>query len=151
MKSRRFNFRLAEWQDGLIRAKAQEANMSITDYVLHCALGKKIINYDGIEALETQLKKIGIPPEHAYKQTDFYKRMVRYERDLKLFRNLTQNRYDIMQAVQPYLKYHYDYNKLLDLFLSRFDRLNRKKDTVLMVYNEWYKNNHRPPKQDNIK
>ena len=31
MKSRRLNFRLAEWQDGLIRAKAQEANMSITD------------------------------------------------------------------------------------------------------------------------
>ena len=59
MKSRRLNFRLAEWQDELIRAKAQEANMNITDYVLHCALGKKIINYDGIEALETQLKKIG--------------------------------------------------------------------------------------------
>jgi len=33
--------------------------MSITDYVLHCALDKKIINYDGIEALELQLKKIG--------------------------------------------------------------------------------------------
>lgn len=32
---------------------------NITDYVLHCALGKRIINYDGIEALESQLKKIG--------------------------------------------------------------------------------------------
>lgn len=59
MKTRRLNFRLAEWQDELIRTKAQEANMSITDYVLRCALGKKIINYEGIEALETQLKKIG--------------------------------------------------------------------------------------------
>lgn len=59
MKTKRLNFRLADWQDDIIRAKAQEANMSITDYVIRCAMEKKIINYEGIEALETQLKKIG--------------------------------------------------------------------------------------------
>ena len=48
MKDRRLNFRLAQWQDEIIRTKAQEAGRSISDYVLHCALGKDIYNYNGL-------------------------------------------------------------------------------------------------------
>ncbi len=58
MKDRRLNFRLAQWQDEIIRTKAHEAGRSISDYVLHCALGKDIYNYNGLYALASQIKRI---------------------------------------------------------------------------------------------
>lgn len=58
MKDRRLNFRLAQWQDEIIRKKAQEAGRSISDYVLLCALGKDIYNYNGLYALASQIKRI---------------------------------------------------------------------------------------------
>lgn len=59
MKSKRLNFRVSDWQDGIIRAKADEADMSLTDYMLFCCLGKNIIKFDGLDKIETQLKRIG--------------------------------------------------------------------------------------------
>ena len=59
MKSKRFNFRVTETMDALIRKKAADAGMSITDYIILCAIDKKVINYDGLRELITQVKKLG--------------------------------------------------------------------------------------------
>ena len=59
MKSKRFNFRVSDTIDALIRKKAAEAGMSITDYIILCAIDKKVINYDGLRNLTTQVKKLG--------------------------------------------------------------------------------------------
>ena len=45
--------------DALIRKKASDAGMSITDYIILCAIDKKVINYDGLRELTTQVKKLG--------------------------------------------------------------------------------------------
>ncbi|MBQ7809774.1 MAG: hypothetical protein IJ346_02255 [Clostridia bacterium] len=59
MKSKRFNFRVSDTMDALIRKKAADAGMSITDYIILCAIDKKVINYDGLRELTTQVKKLG--------------------------------------------------------------------------------------------
>ena len=59
MKSKRFNFRVSDTMDALIRQKAADAGMSITDYIILCAIDKKVINYDGLRELTTQVKKLG--------------------------------------------------------------------------------------------
>ena len=59
MKSKRFNFRVTDAMDALIRKKAADARMSITDYIILCAIDKKVINYDGLRELTTQVKKLG--------------------------------------------------------------------------------------------
>lgn len=59
MKSKRFNFRVSDSMDSLIRKKAKDAGMSITDYIILSAIDKKIINYDGLKELTTQVKKLG--------------------------------------------------------------------------------------------
>ena len=59
MKSKRFNFRVSDSMDALIRKKAKDAGMSITDYIILSAIDKKIINYDGLKELTTQVKKLG--------------------------------------------------------------------------------------------
>ena len=59
MKSKRFNFRVTDAIDALIRKKAADAGMSITDYIILCAIDKKVINYDGLRELTTQVKKLG--------------------------------------------------------------------------------------------
>ena len=59
MKSKRFNFRVTDAMDALIRKKAADAGMSITDYIILCAIDKKVINYDGLRELTTQVKKLG--------------------------------------------------------------------------------------------
>ena len=59
MKSKRFNFRVTDTMDALIREKAADAGMSITDYIILCAIDKKVINYDGLRELTTQVKKLG--------------------------------------------------------------------------------------------
>ena len=56
MKSKRFNFRVSDSMDTLIRKKA---GMSLTDYIILSAIDKKIINYDGLKELTTQVKKLG--------------------------------------------------------------------------------------------
>jgi len=59
MKTKRFNFRVTDTMDALIRKKAADAGMSITDYIILCAIDKKVINYDGLRELITQVKKLG--------------------------------------------------------------------------------------------
>ena len=59
MKSKRFNFRVTDTMDALIRKKAANAGMSITDYIILCAIDKKVINYDGLRELTTQVIKLG--------------------------------------------------------------------------------------------
>ena len=59
IKNKRFNFRVSDTTDALIRKKANDANMSITDYIIRCAIGKDVINYDGLKELTTQVKKLG--------------------------------------------------------------------------------------------
>ena len=59
MKSKRFNFRVSDTLDALIRKKAADAGMSITDYIILCAIDKKVINYDGLRELTSQVKKLG--------------------------------------------------------------------------------------------
>ena len=59
MKTKRFNFRVSDTMDALIREKAKSAGMSITDYIILCAIDKKVINYDGFKELSTQVKKLG--------------------------------------------------------------------------------------------
>ena len=38
MKTKRFNFRVSDTMDALIREKAKSAGMSITDYIILCAI-----------------------------------------------------------------------------------------------------------------
>ena len=59
MKSKRFNFRVTDTMDALIRKKAADAGMSITDYIILCAIDKKVINYDVLRELTTQVNKLG--------------------------------------------------------------------------------------------
>ena len=59
MKTKRFNFRVSDTMDLLIREKAKSAGISLTDYIILCAINKKVINYDGLKELTTQIKKLG--------------------------------------------------------------------------------------------
>lgn len=59
MKTKRFNFRVSDTMDTLIREKAKSAGMCLTDYIILCAINKKVINYDGLKGLTTQVKKLG--------------------------------------------------------------------------------------------
>ena len=58
MKTKRFNFRVSDIMDALIRDKAKSAGMSLTDYIILCAINKKVINYDWLKELTTQVKKL---------------------------------------------------------------------------------------------
>jgi len=58
-KTKRINFRVSDAMDALIRTKAQQAGMSLTDYIIFCAIDKKIVNYDGLKELTTQVKRLG--------------------------------------------------------------------------------------------
>ena len=33
--------------------------MSLTDYIIFCAIDRKIVNYDGLRELTTQVKRLG--------------------------------------------------------------------------------------------
>ena len=59
MKTKRINLRVTDKTDALIRAKANSAGMTITDYIVKCATSKKITNFDGLKELTTQIKKLG--------------------------------------------------------------------------------------------
>ena len=59
MKSKRINFRVSDTMDALIRHKAKSAGMNISDYIIYCAIDKKVVNYDGLKELTTQVKKLG--------------------------------------------------------------------------------------------
>ena len=59
MKTKRINLRVTDETDALIRAKANSAGITITDYMIKCATSKRITNFDGLKELTTQVKKLG--------------------------------------------------------------------------------------------
>lgn len=59
MKTKRLNFRVSETMDALIRDKAKSAGMSLTNYLVLCAIGKEVVNYDGLKELTAQVKRLG--------------------------------------------------------------------------------------------
>ena len=59
MKTKRLNFRISDEEDAIIREKAKAAQMNITDYVITAATHKKIINFNGLSEVITQLKRLG--------------------------------------------------------------------------------------------
>ena len=42
-----------------IEQRVRQAGMTVTDYLITCALGKKIVRVDGLDALLTELKAQG--------------------------------------------------------------------------------------------
>ena len=58
-KDIKFSIRMASADREKIRALAQKAGMSMSDYVTSCCLGKKIIILDGLKEVLRQQKAIG--------------------------------------------------------------------------------------------
>lgn len=59
MKNKKMSIRIAEGDLQKIRAKAEQAGISLTDYVTQCCLGKQIVRIDGLEEVIRQQKRIG--------------------------------------------------------------------------------------------
>ena len=59
MKNKKLSIRISEadWQQ--FHGKAEQADMTLTEYVTACCLGKKIIVIDGLEEAIRQQKAIG--------------------------------------------------------------------------------------------
>ena len=59
MKNRRLSIRIsdADWQQ--FHDKAEQADMSLTDYVTACCLGKQIVVIEGLDEVIRQQKAIG--------------------------------------------------------------------------------------------
>lgn len=59
MKNKKLSIRIsdADWQQ--FHDKAEQANMSLTEYVTTCCLGKKIVIINGLEEVICQQKAIG--------------------------------------------------------------------------------------------
>lgn len=59
MKNRKLSIRIsdADWQQ--FHDKAEQANMTLTEYVTVCCLGKQIVVIDGLDEVIRQQKAIG--------------------------------------------------------------------------------------------
>lgn len=59
MKNRKLSIRIsnADWQQ--VHDKAEQANMTLTEYVTACCLGKRIVVIDGLDEVIRQQKTIG--------------------------------------------------------------------------------------------
>ena len=59
MKNSKLSIRIsdANWQQ--VHGKAEQANMTVTEYVTACCLGKEIVIIDGLEKVIRQQKGIG--------------------------------------------------------------------------------------------
>ena len=59
MKNKKLSIRIsdADWQR--FHEKAEQANMSLTDYVTRCCLGKQITVIEGLDEVVRQQKAIG--------------------------------------------------------------------------------------------
>ena len=59
MKNKKLSIRIsdADWQQ--IHDKAEQANMTLTEYVTACCLGKQIVVIDGLDEVIRQQKAIG--------------------------------------------------------------------------------------------
>ena len=59
MKNRKMSIRISDGDLETIHTKAVEANMSVTDYITACCLGKQIVIIDGLDQVIRQQKAIG--------------------------------------------------------------------------------------------
>ena len=59
MKNRKLSIRISEDDLQTIHHKAEEANMTLTEYVTACCLGKEIVVIDGLDEVIRQQKGIG--------------------------------------------------------------------------------------------
>ena len=59
MKDRKLSIRISEKDLQTLHHKADKANLSITDYVTKCCLGKQIFVIDGLDEVIRQQKAIG--------------------------------------------------------------------------------------------
>ena len=59
MKDKKFAFRISESNLQAIRAKAAQSKMTVTDYLVASASGKKIVVVDGLSAFISELKANG--------------------------------------------------------------------------------------------
>ena len=59
MKNKRLSIRIsdADWQQ--FHDKAEQANMTLTEYITDCCLGKQIVVIDGLDEVIRQQKAIG--------------------------------------------------------------------------------------------
>lgn len=58
-KTERLEIRLTTSEKELIKNKSQEANLSISKYVIRSAMDKDVIVIDGLNEFSTQLRRIG--------------------------------------------------------------------------------------------
>ena len=58
-KNKRINIRLTEKEKSLIESKAKKCNMNITKYIINSCLKDKIIIVDGLDKVDTELRRIG--------------------------------------------------------------------------------------------
>lgn len=59
MKNKKMSIRISDGDLETIHTKAVEANMSVTDYITACCLGKQIVIIDGLDQVIRQQKAIG--------------------------------------------------------------------------------------------
>ena len=59
MKNRKLSIRISEADWQRFHDKADQANMTLTEYVTACCLGKRIVVIDGLDELIRQQKAIG--------------------------------------------------------------------------------------------
>lgn len=58
-KDKRINIRLTEKEKKLIESKAKKCNMTVTKYIISSCLKDKIIIVDGLDKVDTELRRIG--------------------------------------------------------------------------------------------
>ena len=58
-KNKRINIRLTEKEKKLIESKAKKCNMTVTKYIISSCLKDKIIIVDGLDKVDTELRRIG--------------------------------------------------------------------------------------------
>lgn len=59
LKNKKMSIRIADADLEKIHHKADQANMSMTDYITACCLEKQIVNIDGLDEVIRQQKAIG--------------------------------------------------------------------------------------------
>lgn len=59
-KEKRFNCRISAEEHTAITRKAQDANMTMTDFVIASCMGKRILIIDDIKPLVSQVRRAGI-------------------------------------------------------------------------------------------
>lgn len=59
MKDRKLSIRISDEDLQTLHHKAERANLSLTEYVTKCGLGKRIFVIDGLEEVLRQQKAIG--------------------------------------------------------------------------------------------